>query len=221
MYAIRSYYGLQRLDLVAPQRYPSEEATSRASGADDLLAQARIHSTLDEALHGCRLVVGTSARARTVSWPVLAPHEAASRLIEEARRGEVALVFGREQSGLSNSELDRCQFLVHIPTNPDYSSLNLGAAVQVLSYELHLAWQGGRLEIPEAERDLATAEMMQGFHEHLTRALDKVGFTDPDQSDKLLRRLRRLFQRARPDKDEINILRGILSAMEGRKSKRT
>ncbi len=211
---------LQRLDLVAPQRYPSEEASSRASGADDLLAQARIHPTLDEALRGCRLVVGTSARPRTVSWPVLAPHEAASRLIEEARQGEVALVFGREQSGLSNSELDRCQFLVHIPTNPDYSSLNLGAAVQVLSYELQLAWLGGRQATPEDERDLATAEMMQGFHEHLTRALDKVGFTDPEQSDKLLRRLRRLFQRARPDKDEINILRGILSAMEGRKSKR-
>jgi len=211
---------LQRLDLVAPQRYPSEEATSRASGADDLLAQARIHATLDEALQGCRLVVGTSARERTVTWPVLAPHEAASRLIEESRQGEVALVFGREQSGLSNSELDRCQFLVHIPTNPEYSSLNLGAAVQVLSYELHLAWLGGRLATPEAERDLATAEMMQGFHEHLARALDEVGFTDPDQSEKLLRRLRRLFQRARPDKDEINILRGILSAMEGRKSRR-
>ncbi len=211
---------LERLDLVAPQRYPSEEATSRASGADDLLARARVHESLDQALQGCRLVVGTSARPRTVSWPVLAPHEAAEKLVEEATRGEVALVFGREQSGLSNSELERCNFLVHIPTNPEYSSLNLGAAVQLLSYEVHLAHLGGRRQTPEAERDLATAEMMQGFHDHLTQALDDVGFTDPEQSDKLLRRLRRLFQRARPDKDEINILRGILSAMQGRKSAR-
>ncbi|MGD8908218.1 MAG: RNA methyltransferase [Chromatiales bacterium] len=211
---------LKRLDLVAPQRYPSEEATSRASGADDLLAEARVHTTLDQALHGCRLVIGTSARPRTVAWPVLAPHEAAERLHEESRQGEVALLFGREQSGLSNNELDRCNYLVHIPTNPVYSSLNLGAAVQVLSYEIHLASLGGRRASEEPPRDLATAEMMQGFNEHLTQALDDVGFTDPDQSEKLLRRLRRLFQRARPDKDEINILRGILSAMQGRKSAR-
>jgi tRNA (cytidine32/uridine32-2'-O)-methyltransferase len=211
---------LSQLDLVAPQHYPSAEATSRASGADDLLAQARVHSHLDQALEGCRLVVGTSARPRTVSWPVLAPHEAAQRLVEEAGQGDVALLFGREKSGLSNSELDRCNYLVHIPTNPEYSSLNLGAAVQVLSYELQLAALGGRLPTQEEPRDLATAEMMQGFHEHLTQALGDVGFTDPEQSEKLLRRLRRLFHRASPDKDEINILRGILSAMQGRKSAR-
>jgi tRNA (cytidine32/uridine32-2'-O)-methyltransferase len=211
---------LSRLDLVAPLDYPSAEATSRASGADGLLAQARVHASLDQALEGCRLVIGTSARPRTVSWPVLAPHEAAERLVQEAGEGEVALLFGREKSGLSNSELDRCNYLVHIPTNPDYSSLNLGAAVQVLSYELLLAALGGRQPSPEAPRDLATAEMMQGFHDHLTQALDDVGFTDPEQSEKLLRRLRRLFQRARPDRDEINILRGILSAMQGRKSAR-
>jgi TrmH family RNA methyltransferase len=211
---------LDRLHLVAPQRYPSEEATSRASGADDLLARAQVHDTLDQALEGCRLVVGTSARPRTVSWPVQAPHEAARGLFEASRQGEVALLFGREKSGLSNSELDRCHFLVHIPTSADYSSLNLGAAVQLLSYEVYLASLGGRQTTQEPERDLATAEMMQGFHEHLVQALDDVGFTDPEQSEKLLRRLRRLFQRARPDKDEINILRGILSAMQGRKSAR-
>ncbi len=211
---------LSRLDLVAPHLYPSAEATSRASGADDLLARARVHPSLDRALEGCRLVIGTSARPRSVSWPVLAPHEAARRLVDEAARGEVALLFGREKSGLSNSELDRCNYLVHIPTNPEYSSLNLGAAVQVLSYELLLAALGGRQPSREEPRELATAEMMQGFHEHLGQALDDVGFTDPEQSEKLLRRLRRLFQRARPDKDEVNILRGILSAMQGRKSAR-
>lgn len=210
---------LGRLDLVSPQRYPSEEASSRASGADDLLARARVHATLDQALRGCRLVVGTSARSRRVAWPVLSPREAAERLVAESQQGEVALVFGREQSGLSNGELDRCNFLVHIPTNPAYSSLNLGAAVQLLSYEIHLAGQGEREASREPRRDLATAEMLQGFHEHLVQALDDVGFTDPEQSEKLLRRLRRLFQRARLDKDEINILRGILSAMQGRKFK--
>jgi tRNA (cytidine32/uridine32-2'-O)-methyltransferase len=211
---------LSRLDLVAPKRFPSEEATSRASGADDLLVEARVHDTLDQALRDCRLVIGTSARPRTVSWPVLAPHEAAGKLFEESQAGEVALIFGREQSGLSNSELDRCNYLVHIPTNPAYSSLNLAAAVQVLSYEIHLASLGGRQSTQESPRDLATAEMMQGFNTHLAQALDDVGFTDPEQSEKLLRRLRRLYQRARPDKDEINILRGIFSAMQGRKSAR-
>ena len=211
---------LSRLELVAPLDYPSAEASSRASGADDLLARAGVHESLDEALEGCRLVIGTSARPRSVSWPVLAPHEAAELLLEESEQGEVALLFGREKSGLSNSELDRCHYLVHIPTNPDYSSLNLGAAVQVLSYELQLADLGGRQATAETPRDLATAEMMQGFHDHLTQALHDVGFTDPEQSEKLLRRLRRLFQRALPDKDEINILRGILSAMQGRKSAR-
>jgi TrmH family RNA methyltransferase len=211
---------LQQLHLVMPLVYPSEEATSRASGADDLLTRARVLETLDEAIAGCRLVVGTSARPRTVSWPVLSPRDAAAKLVEEARHGDVALVFGREKSGLSNSELDRCSFLVHIPTNQAYSSLNLAAAVQVLSYEIHLASLANQAPAAEAVKDLATADMLQGFHEHLTQALDDVGFTDPNQSEKLLRRLRSLFQRARPDKDEINILRGILSAMQGRKSMR-
>lgn len=211
---------LQHLHLVTPHLYPSEEATSRASGADDLLGSAQVMQSLDAALEGCRLVVGTSARSRTVSWPVLSPREAAAKLVEEARSGEVALVFGREKSGLSNSELDRCNFLVHIPTNQAYSSLNLAAAVQVLSYEIYLASFEGESRPVEGPRDLATADMLQGFHEHLTLALDDVGFTDPNQSEKLLRRLRSLFQRARPDKDEINILRGILSAMQGRRSMR-
>jgi tRNA (cytidine32/uridine32-2'-O)-methyltransferase len=211
---------LSQLHLVTPHQYPCEEATSRASGADDLLANAVVHQSLDDALEGCRLVVGTSARPRTVSWPVLSPRESAEKLVEESESGEVALIFGREKSGLSNSELDRCNFLVHIPTNEAYSSLNLGAAVQVLSYEVYLASLTGVSDQNKIPRELATAEMMQGFHEHLAQALDDVGFTDPRQSEKLLRRLRSLFQRARPDKDEINILRGILSAMQGGKSMR-
>ncbi len=213
---------LRRLLLVCPQQFPHQEATSRASGADDLLNDARVVGSLDEAISGCRLVVGTSARNRSVEWPVVSPREAAAKLVEEAGSGEVALVFGRERSGLTNRELDRCTFLVHIPTNEAYSSLNLAAAVQVLAYEIYLAHQ--QLPAtgpgPGSHRDLATADMLQGFHEHLAQVLDDIGFTDPRQSQKLLRRLRSLFQRARPDKDEINILRGMLSAMQGRKSMR-
>ncbi|MES9993512.1 MAG: RNA methyltransferase [Candidatus Thiodiazotropha sp.] len=211
---------LRQLHLVTPQQFPHQEATSRASGADDVLNDARVSESLDEALTGCRLVVGTSARSRSVEWPVVSPREAAAKLVEEAQQGEVALVFGRERSGLSNSELDRCTFLVNIPTNEAYSSLNLGAAVQVLAYEVYMAHRGAADRIAQSHRDLATAEMLQGFHEHLAQALDDIGFTDPRQSKKLLRRLRSLFQRARPDKDEINIMRGILSAMQGRKSMR-
>ncbi|MES9813138.1 MAG: RNA methyltransferase [Candidatus Thiodiazotropha sp.] len=211
---------LRQLHLVTPRHYPHQEATSRASGADDLLNNARVAGSLDEALTGCRLVVGTSARTRSIDWPVVTPREAAAKLVKEARSGDVALVFGRERSGLTNSELDRCTFLVHIPTNEDYSSLNLGAAVQILAYEIYLAQQQDPTVKSDTQRDLATADMLQGFHEHLAQALDDIGFTDPRQSQKLLRRLRSLFQRARPDKDEINIMRGILSAMQGRKSMR-
>ncbi|MET0066031.1 MAG: RNA methyltransferase [Candidatus Thiodiazotropha sp.] len=211
---------LERLVLVSPQHYPDEQATSRASGADDVLQQAQVVESLDQALVGCRLVVGTSARPRSVNWPVVSPREAAAKVVEESAGGDVALVFGRERSGLSNEELDRCTFLVHIPTNPDYSSLNLGAAVQVLCYEVYQTLLGGEGLDDIPSRDLATADMLQGFHQHLEQALDDVGFTAHKQSDRLLRRLRSLFQRARLDKDEVNILRGILSAMQGRKSMR-
>jgi tRNA (cytidine32/uridine32-2'-O)-methyltransferase len=211
---------LTQLYLVNPLQFPDAEATSRASGADDLLNQARVVQSLDQALEGCRLVVGTSARARTVNWPVTSPRASAEKLVVEAEQGDVALVFGRERSGLTNSELDRCTFLVHIPTNQAYSSLNLGAAVQVLSYEVYLAHLQKAPAEEEIPRDLATADMLQSFHNHLEQALDDIGFTDTRQSEKLLRRLRSLFQRARLDKDEVNILRGILSAMQGRKSMR-
>ncbi|MES9971027.1 MAG: tRNA (cytosine(32)/uridine(32)-2'-O)-methyltransferase TrmJ [Candidatus Thiodiazotropha sp.] len=211
---------LRQLHLVTPHHYPHHEATARASGADDLLNDARVAESLDAALTDCRLVVGTSARTRSVDWPVVTPREAAAKLVQEAKQGDVALIFGRERSGLTNSELDRCTFLVHIPTNEEYSSLNLAAAVQILAYEIHLAHYQTQADDLDGRRDLATADMLQGFHEHLAQALDDIGFTDPRQSQKLLRRLRSLFQRARPDKDEINILRGILSAMQGRKSMR-
>jgi len=164
-------------------------------------------------------VIGSSARLRSVEWPLLEPPEAAQRLLAEAAQGEVALVFGRESSGLSNDELARCHYLVHIPTNPQFSSLNLAAAVQVLAYEIRRAWREERGDrLVEPPRDLATAEALEGFHAHLTQTLLDLGFADPIQSRRLLTRLRRLFNRARLDRVELNILRGILSAAQGRKA---
>lgn len=210
---------LRRIELVRPRHFPNAEAVARASGADDLLAAARVHDDLVSALSGCCLVVGSSARLRTVEWPLVEPRECAERLLEGAQGGDVALLLGRESSGLTNDELARCHALVHVPVNPEFSSLNLGAAAQVFAYEIHGALrerEGRRLE--NAPRDLAPAEAVEGFHEHLAQALMELGFSDPDQSRKLLRRLRRLFNRARPDRVELNILRGILSAAQGRKT---
>ncbi len=211
---------LERLCLVSAKIYPSAEATARASGADDVLARAEVFEGLDDALKGCRLVIGASARRRTVDWPMLDPREAAARLRVEAEAGPVALVFGREHSGLSNAELDRCHYLVQIPANPDYSSLNLAASVQVLGYEIMRAHAERVSDAPAAVPDAAPSEDMEGLFAHLEQALIDIDFLNRGQSKKLLRRLRRLFLRARPDEVEVNILRGILSAAQGRKSMR-
>ncbi len=209
------------LRLVSPRQYPSAEATARASGADDLLEHARVHGTLAEALQGCRLAVGASARTRAVAWPHLEPRPCAERLVAESATGPVALVFGRERTGLTNAELDRCQMLVGIPANPTYSSLNLAMSVQILAYEVYMAARTGTPSDQEAHREVAPAEALEGFHRHLAQTLGDLGFADPAESAKLLRRLRRLFDRARPDPVELNILRGVLSAAQGRKSMRS
>ena len=208
---------LEQLWLVAPRCFPDAEATARASGADDLLARARVCRDLDEALDGCRLVIGTSARSRSVEWPVLEPRECAEKLVTHGREGPVAMLFGREKSGLTNDELDRCRFLVHIPSNPAYSSLNLAMAVQILAYEVMVA--SGPASAGPAPRAPARAERFEGFMQHLAETLDEIGFADPRQSPKLLRRLRRLFLRADPDDEEVNMLRGILKAAQARKAR--
>lgn len=207
---------LTRLYLVQPQGFPCAEATARASGADDLLARAVVCDSLDQALSGCHLVVGTTARSRRISAAVEDPRQSAARLLQESAQGEVAVVFGREHSGLTNTELERCHYLVNIPTNPDFSSLNLAAAVQVLGYELMMAGPGGEAT-PQAARELVSAEEMESFFEHLQQTLIELEFLDARQPRKLMRRLRHLFNRARLDKTEINILRGVLSAAQGRK----
>jgi len=210
--------GLTHLHLVNPRCATDAEAIARAAGADDLLAAAAVHRTLPEALAGCRLVVGTSARLRHLDWPQLDPRACGERLVAEAGEGEVALILGRESSGLSNEELARCHFLAHIPTNPGFSSLNLAAAAQVFAYEVFTAW---RASVPQAAQgsqpEPAPAEELEGLHAHLAQALTDLGFSHPEQSHRLLQRLRRLFNRARPDRVEVNILRGILSAAQGRK----
>ncbi|WP_295445669.1 TrmJ/YjtD family RNA methyltransferase [uncultured Thiodictyon sp.] len=213
--------GLTRLELANPRHPPDAQALAQAAGADDLLQHAGVHPDLVGALTGCRLVIGTSARPRSLAWPLLDPPAAARLLLAEATLGEVALVFGRENSGLTNDELGCCHQLVQIPTDPGFSSLNLAAAVQVLAYEVRRAWREGRSEQLAAQpRALATAEALAGFHTHLAQTLMDIGFGHPDQSTKLLMRLRQLFNRARPDPVELNILRGILSAAQGRKGAR-
>ncbi|MCG6896053.1 MAG: RNA methyltransferase [Thiocapsa sp.] len=213
--------GLSRLELVAPRQAPDADALARACGADDLLQRAGIHVDLAGAIVGCRLVIGASARLRTLDWPVLEPPDCARRLLMEAAEGDVALLLGRESSGLTNAELSRCQYLAHIPTEPGFSSLNLAAAAQVFAYEIRRCWREDRREQPaEPGRTVATADELEGLHRHLEETLREIGFGDPDHSKKLLLRLRRLLNRARPDQVEINILRGILSAAQGRKADR-
>jgi tRNA (cytidine32/uridine32-2'-O)-methyltransferase len=220
--------GLAQLVLVRPQQALDADALARAAGADDLLAAARTCDTLTEALAGCRLVIGSSARARALDWPEVDPAGCAGALVGEAAHGEVALLLGRERSGLTNDELACCHYLARIPANPIYSSLNIAAAAQVFAYELRRAalaavatGEGGAGPdagpAPAPGDAMATADEMAGFYTHLEETLVAIGFADPSQSTTLRRRLRRLFNRARPDRTELNILRGILAAAAGRK----
>ena len=208
--------GLSRLALVRPKAgaagFVDADALARASGADDLLKAATVHETLAEALAGCRVVLGSSARLRALDWPLLDAAAAGARLVAEAAHGDVALVLGRERTGLSNDELALCHYLVQIPTNPAFSSLNIAAAAQVFAYEVRRQLPGGDAEVGADTRpDLATADEMDGFHDHLMRTLIDIGYAHAGQCATLSRRLRRLFHRARPDRTELNILRGVLA----------
>lgn len=217
--------GLSKLSLVNPARYPSAEATARASSANDLLASAGVYASLDETLSDCSFVVGTSARARHLQWPGYTPDMAAQQLLLHARQAPVALVFGREKWGLTNDELARCQALVTVNTSPAYSSLNLAAAVQIMAYELRRQWlmeSETAVEQAVPERELpATAAELAGLYEHLEQTLNDIGVIRKNQPKiMLLRRLRRLFNRVGPSTVEVNILRGILSAAQGKKQNR-
>ncbi len=205
--------GISDLALVGPRHFPHEEATSRASGAHDLLENAMLVETLPEAIADCVYVAGASARPRSINWPCLDCKDAAARLIEESASGKVAAVFGPEKTGLSNSDLDHCDTLLTIPTHPDFSSLNLAMAVQVLTYEIRAA-QAEKRPAYEADAPLATSAELERFYGHLEQVLTDLQFLDPDNPRYLMRRLRRLFVRARPDQNELNILRGILTSVE-------
>ncbi|WP_120994123.1 tRNA (cytosine(32)/uridine(32)-2'-O)-methyltransferase TrmJ [Stutzerimonas urumqiensis] len=213
--------GLGQLVLVQPEDFPSSEAVARASGAQDLLDQARVVDSLEEAIAGCALVLGTSARDRRIPWPLLDPRECAAHTLQQAEAGgEVALVFGREYAGLTNEELQRCHFHVHIPSDPSFGSLNLAAAVQVLVYEVRMAWLAAQGQPTKREKlettamlnaQLATADELERFYEHLEHTLTDIGFLNPEKPRHLMARLRRLYGRAAPSKLEMNILRGILT----------
>jgi len=204
--------GLSDLVLVAPRYFPHPDATARASGADDLLAGARVVDTLAEAVEDCVFVAGASARSRSINWPCLDAKEAAAKAISESQRGVAALVFGPEKNGLSNEDLDRCNALLSIPTNPEFSSLNLAMAVQVVSYEIR-AQQSSAPAPFESDVPPATSGATEHFYAGLERLLLEIGFLDPDNPRHLMRRLRRLFVRANLDQNEINILNGILTSI--------
>ena len=200
--------GLSKLYLINPRNFPDAQASAMAAGADDVLANAVVCSSLDEALQGVVMVVGMSARVRDISQEVLAPREAMPLVVQQAQQ-PVALLFGTEMSGLTNEELARCQLMVRIPVSPAYTSLNLAAAVQLVSYELRLAAGQGECGAPELSP--ASAEHVEGFFRQLEETLTEIEFLSGKHSTKLMLKLRRLYARARLESEEVNILRGILT----------
>ena len=205
--------GLSQFVLVQPKLFPHADATARASGAVDVLEAARVVPSLDDALSGCRLAIGLSVRHRELVGKVQAVRDAAAEAIAICRSGDVALVFGTETFGLTNDDVGRCQTLAFIPANPDYGSLNLAAAVQIVAYELRMAagLVGGYAAVTYP---LAAQDEVAGLHAHAARTLTGLGFFNPDRPRRLLPRLRRLFARTRLEHEEVNILRGILSSID-------
>lgn len=219
--------GLPRLYLVSPTDFPSFDASQMASSATDVLKQAVVVDTLAEALEGCAFVCGTTARLRSVQWPQVDARECGEIMGRESEQHEVALVFGRERTGLHNEELEQCQVLVNIPTGKAYSSLNLAQAVQVLSYEILMASglggaepkqsKTGTIRVDEKDRP-ATAEQLEGMYGHFLDALTELNFFGKRNPEHIMRKLRCLFGRVRPTLREVQILRGILSYSQGRKT---
>ena len=208
---------MSNLYLVSPKIFPSADATARASGADDVLASAIVCESLQEAIADCQVVFGASARLRAIDWPVVTPRECAETIGSETGQQQAAIIFGRENSGLKNHELDLCRYLLRIPCNSEYSSLNIAAAVQVVCYELFVAFGQEPVVRQESEAPLATSAQMESFYQHLHQALCDIGFMHPDKSRSIMRRLRRIYNRNRLDTKELDILRGILRMSQGNK----
>ena len=211
--------GLSDLCLVEPRKFPHRDADARAAGATDILENARVVDDLDEALSDCQLVVGASARSRTIPWPIVNPRELAAIVAPLTEDVRVAVLFGREDRGLTNDELQRCHHHVHIPVNEEFSSLNIAAAVQVITYELRMAKLSSVQEVrpqwgTDWDVELADNRELERLFEHLEQTLTEVDFLDPEKPRNLMPRLRRLFLRSIPDKIEVNILRGMLTAVQ-------
>jgi tRNA/rRNA methyltransferase len=202
--------GLAHLHLVTPQRFPDPEARWRAARAADVLDRATVHASLDDALRGTALAVACSARPREMAVPATTARDAATRIANVAREHAVAIVFGNETSGLTTEQVNKCGLLASIPASPEYPALNLAAAVQVFAYELRLA---SVQPLPAPERELASYEEVEGFYRHLESEMAQIGFFDPEHPKKLMPRLRRLFARAGLEREEVNILRGLLKAL--------
>lgn len=206
--------GQNDLALVQPRYFPHADATARASGADDVLQQATVVDTLEEALADITYVAGASARSRSIGWPSMMPRECAERVNAEAQIGRPAVVFGPEKAGLTNEHLDLCNTLLTIPTDPGYSSLNLAMAVQVMTYELRVSGLENPEPTPISDSPPATGQEMERFYTHLESVMTASGYLKPETPRYLMRRLRRLFARAEPDHDEVSILRGILGSVD-------
>ena len=204
---------LSDLVLVRPKSFPHPESHALAAGADDVLAAARVVGTVSEAVADCGFVAGTTARPRSYTWEFLTPREVAARIVALPAGNRTALLFGSEKYGLGTDDLQYCNVLVRIPTNPDYSSLNLAMAVQLLSYEIFMEREQPQSRV-QLEQPLAPAGDVEYFYDHLNRVMNEIDFED--KTGHLMERLRRLFNRAQMDRNELNIMRGLLSAVQSR-----
>lgn len=208
--------GLSNLYLVNPFVKPDSQAIALAAGASDVIGEAHIVDTLDQALEGCSLVVGTSARSRSLPWPMLDPRECGVKSVQEGQQAPVALVFGRERAGLTNEELQKCHYHLAIAANPEYSSLNLAMAVQIIVYEVRMAFLESQKTVqPEYEDSpYPLVDDLERFYQHLEQVMIHSGFIREGSPGQVMSKIRRLYTRARPERDELNILRGMLSSLE-------
>jgi tRNA (cytidine32/uridine32-2'-O)-methyltransferase len=205
---------LEDLTLVRPRSFPHAESVALAAGADDILARAHVVETVAEAIEDCGFVAGTTSRPRSYHWEFTTPRDAAARVVALADRERAALLFGSERYGLGNEDLRHCNVLIRIPANPDYCSLNLAMSVQLIAYEIFMAREQPESRL-QLEMPLAPSGDMERFYSHLQAVLEDIEFED--RTGYLMERLRRLFNRAQLDGNELNIMRGILSAVQGRR----
>jgi tRNA/rRNA methyltransferase/tRNA (cytidine32/uridine32-2'-O)-methyltransferase len=205
---------VRQLALVAPECKIGEIAYARASGANQILDDLQCFDDLQSAIADCDYAAAASARRRSLSWPELDPHDLAQTLHALPRPSRAAIVFGREHSGLTNEEIQMCHAMLHIPSNPEFSSLNVAAAIQIVCYEVYRRWSGAVNPLRGPSEPRATSAELEGYFEHLQRVLLNSGFLDPDQPGQIMQRLRRLYLRTETTRNEINILRGILSAVD-------